>query len=156
MIELGSGSGIISIYASRKGAVVTAIDINKKAVRNTLENNERNQTRISVLESDLFDNLLPASFDWIIVNPPYYPVNPKNDEEYAWNCGADHQYFEKLFTGLSKFITPESQVLMILSDVCDLKAIFSISLSNGFKFEKILERKVWADGQNYLYWIKPI
>lgn len=153
-VEVGSGSGIISIYASKNGATVTAIDINKKAVKNTLENSEKNNTKITVLESDLFFNVLPTLFDWIVINPPYYPVNPKSEEEYAWNCGVNHQYFENLFGSLRKFTNRSSNILMVLSDVCDLKTIFAIASSHGYQFEKILERKVWADGQNYLYWIK--
>ena len=37
-LEVGCGSGIISILAAQKGADVTAIDINRKAVANTIEN----------------------------------------------------------------------------------------------------------------------
>ena len=153
-LEVGSGSGIISIFAAKKGARVTAIDINKKAVKNTFENSGRNSVKMDIITSDLFTNVPPGPFNWIVINPPYYPVNAKTEEEYAWNCGFDHQYFQKLFSGLGHFTTLESKVLMVLSDVCDLKTIFEIAAANRFAFEKISERKVWADGQNYLFWIK--
>ena len=154
-LEVGSGSGIISIFAAKNGAEVTAIDINSKAVKNTRENSEKNAVKISILESDLFSNVPPASFDWIVINPPYYPIDPKSEAEYAWNCGEDHQYFKSLFAGLGKFITNKTNILIVLSDVCDLQTIFSIGSEHGFSFKKISERKVWADGQNYLYWIMP-
>jgi release factor glutamine methyltransferase len=153
-LEVGSGSGIISIYAARQHANVTALDINKKAVRDTRENSRRNNAQVIVFESDLFTNVPPAQFDWIVINPPYYPVNPKNEEEYAWNCGANHQYFERLFAGLKSFSHQNTNTLMILSEVCDLNTIFDIAKRHGYHFEKILEKKVWADGLNYLYWIK--
>lgn len=153
-LELGSGSGLIAVYAAKKGAHVTAVDINRKAVRNTLENSNRNHTDVVVLESDLLDNVPPTLFDWVVLNPPYYPVDPANEEEYAWNCGVNHQYFVKLFSTLPTFISPQSHILMILSDVCDLQTIFALASANGFVFKKILERRVWADGRNYLYWIK--
>jgi release factor glutamine methyltransferase len=153
-LELGCGSGIISIYAAKKGAVVSAVDINKKAVHNTMMNSATNNVTIAVLQSNLFSNVSDIRFDWIVINPPYYPADPKNEAEFAWKCGAAHQYFHKLFADLGSFITGKSSVLMILSDVCDLKTIFSVAASHGFAFEKILQRKVWADGRNYLYWIK--
>jgi release factor glutamine methyltransferase len=153
-LELGSGSGLISIYASKKGADVTATDINKKAVKNTTVNSVKNQVKITAIESDLFDNIPVAAFEWIVINPPYYPVNPKTEEEHAWNCGEHHQYFERLFASIAKYVNSNSKILMILSDVCDLHKIFSIADANGFSFEKIMERKVWADGRNYLYWVK--
>ena len=155
-LEVGCGSGIISILAAQKGADVTAIDINRKAVTNTIENAARNTVKVQVTTSDLFDNVLPIRFDWIVINPPYYPADAKTEEEYAWNCGLNHRYFEKLFGRLGSFVTQESKILIVLSDVCDLKTIFAIAASNRFIFEKISERKVWADGRNYLFWIKPV
>jgi release factor glutamine methyltransferase len=155
-LELGCGSGIISIFAAKQGANVTAIDINQKAVDNTLSNSIKNDVNINVLESDLFSNVPAMCYDWIVINPPYYPVDPRNKDEYAWNCGLNHQYFYKLFKEIGSYITTKSQVLMILSDVCDLQTIFSIAASYGFAFEEILQQKVWADGQNYLFWVKAV
>jgi len=155
-LEVGCGSGIISILAGQKGADVTAIDINRKAVTNTIENAARNSVKVEATMSDLFDNVRPIRFSWIVINPPYYPADAKTEEEHAWNCGLNHQYFEKLFSRLGSFITQESKILIVLSDVCDLKTIFAIGAANRFIFEKISERKVWADGRNYLFWIKPV
>jgi release factor glutamine methyltransferase len=156
LLDLGCGSGIISIYSQRRGASVTAVDINQKAVRNTIENSIKNEVKISAFVSDLFGSIPQTLFDWIVINPPYYPADPKTEEENAWNCGKNHEYFEKLFTGLGNYITAESKVLMILSEVCDLKTIFEIASSKSFFFEKISQKKVWADGQNYLYFIRQI
>ena len=40
LLELGCGSGIISLFAASKGALVTASDINKKALK-ALENSAK-------------------------------------------------------------------------------------------------------------------
>jgi hypothetical protein len=56
---------------------------------------------------------------------------------------------------MKNYTTPESQVLMVLSDVCDLGKIESIARKNRWVFDKILEKSVWADGKNYLFWIMP-
>ena len=151
-LELGAGSGIISIRAAKRGARVTASDINTIAVGNIRENARANDVVIDVVHSDLFDKI-DSGFDWIVINPPYYPANPKKEAEYAWYCGEAHEYFEKLFATLGKVIHPESKILMILSDVCDLEKIFAIAAKHNFSFEKILEKNVWADGRNYLYFI---
>jgi release factor glutamine methyltransferase len=152
-LELGCGSGTISIFAAKKGAQVTASDINTKAVRDAAHNGLANGVTMQVVHSDLFASI-DQRFDWIVINPPYYPAQPKQEEEYAWYCGEEHEYFETLFSDLKKFTYPESKVLMILSDVCNIDTIFSIARRNGLRFEKILEKNVWADGRNYLFWIK--
>src|SRR5690349_10739303 len=45
-LELGCGSGIISVSAALKGAQVTASDINPKAVENVLLNANKNRVEI--------------------------------------------------------------------------------------------------------------
>ncbi len=153
-LELGCGSGIISVLASQKGAEVTSSDINSKAIENVLLNAKKNHVEVDAIHSDLFNQLPDTKWDWIIINPPYYPADPSNEAEYAWYCGQEHQYFKNLFQNLSSRTHSESYVLMILSEVCDLEKIFSIASDKHFMFEKIEEKKVWVDGKNYLFWIR--
>ena len=58
------------------GMDMTAVDISKKALCYANQNNQKNQTNVTFLESDLF-SMLPASqkgtFDFIVSNPPYIP-----------------------------------------------------------------------------------
>ena len=56
-LELGCGSGIISLLASRKGAFVTATDINNIALDYLKKASFENQLKIDVINSDLFKNL---------------------------------------------------------------------------------------------------
>ncbi|MEQ8362505.1 MAG: methyltransferase [Cyclobacteriaceae bacterium] len=155
-LELGSGTGIISVSAALKNANVTAVDISHVAVQNTILNRTDNKVNFTVLHSDLFENLNPTRFDWIVINPPYYPANPQTEAEYAWYCGDNHQYFRKLFSQLLKFTHEETKVLIVLSEVCDLKEIFSFAQNNNLVLEKIYEKKVWVDGFNYLFLAKSI
>ncbi|HEY3403564.1 MAG TPA: methyltransferase [Ohtaekwangia sp.] len=155
-LELGSGSGFLSIVAARMGALVTACDINPNAVNDTRLNAQSNKVHLDVIESDLFNSIPQQTFDWIIINPPYYPADPKSDEQHAWYCGLHHQYFEKLFGSMNRYITPESKILMVLSDVCDMEKIKAIALQHHWTFDKILEKNVWADGKNYLFWIRAL
>jgi release factor glutamine methyltransferase len=154
LLELGCGSGIISVMTAKMGAVVTATDINAMAVDNALTNATHNQASIQVIHSDLFHSIPVEAYDWIVVNPPYYPADPHDDAAYAWYCGRNHEYFLRFFSSLARYITDRSKTLMVLSDVCDLPLIFSIAGDHGFHFEKIEERGVWIDGKNYLYWVK--
>ena len=53
VLEIGCGSGIISMHLAQRGNVVTAIDINPKAVEATKFNSKENDLEIEVLEGDL-------------------------------------------------------------------------------------------------------
>jgi release factor glutamine methyltransferase len=150
-LELGCGSGIISLFAASKGANVTASDINQIAIDELKEASSKNEIPANVVYSDLFDNLSDASFDYIIINPPYYPKAPKSDKERAWFCGENFEYFEKLFSQLPTHIAPNTW--MILSEDCEIEHIKSLASKNGLSFELILQKSVVKE-KNYIFSIQ--
>lgn len=155
LLELGCGSGIISIYAANKGAIVTATDINVTALEYLKKSVEENKVALEVLESNLFEKLENKKFDYIIINPPYYPKNPKSVKEKAWFCGENFDYFEMLFMQLPKFLSDINQTYMILSEDCELEKIKAIALKNEIAFELILEKKVLAE-KNYIFKLQKL
>lgn len=150
VLELGAGSGLISIYCARKNAITTASDINPTAIKNIEINVQANNVQVETVESDLFDNIAIRNFDYIVINPPYFPKNPKTEKEYAWFCGNDFEYFKKLFSQLNNYKTNETFVLMILSEDCDIKRITSIANENNFKMGIVFQKKVFGEA-NYIF-----
>jgi release factor glutamine methyltransferase len=74
-LEIGSGTGAISVFAIINGAKhVTAIDINPAAVKNTKENAKLNEVKdkITVLQGDIYSPLSEDDkFDTIFWNTPF-------------------------------------------------------------------------------------
>ncbi|MDY8138858.1 methyltransferase [Aquimarina sp. 2201CG5-10] len=153
LLELGCGSGIISLYASKKGAQVTATDINPKALDYLKKAKDKNNLQADILYSDLFDQLTNRYFDYIIINPPYYPKTPKTIKEKAWFCGEDFEYFKKLFTQLPNHMTTTSIVYMILSEDCEIDQIKEIVFTTNLDLNLVLEKKVVGE-KNYIFQIK--
>lgn len=149
-LELGCGCGIISVVAAKKGAWVTSSDINQTALDTLRKSAEDNYVTMDIVYSDLFENLAGRTFDYIVINPPYYPKEPKTVAENAWYCGQNFDYFEKLFPQLSRFITPTNSVYMILSEDCDLKKIKSIAAKRHIHFGLALEKKT-AGERNFIF-----
>jgi release factor glutamine methyltransferase len=129
VLELGAGSGLVSFFLARQGAIVTASDINPVAVQALKENAKANGITISAVESDLFNNIVVSDFDLMIINPPYYAAERKSIADHAWYCGKDFEYFHQLFTHLGHCeMLP--QIIMILSEDCNMNRISKIATTH--------------------------
>lgn len=149
-LELGAGSGLIAFSAAKRGAVVTATDINPMAIAYLKENSRRNNFQIEIIPSDLFGDIPQRYFDFIAINPPYYKKNPETLKEYAWYCGENGEYFHNLFGSLAQYINKSSTVLIILCDGCDLEMVFNIAHQNKFHLNCVYSKKNLVE-QNFIY-----
>ena len=154
VLELGAGSGFLSVYASKQGAQVTATDISNQAVAGIRKNASDNDVSIEVIQSDLFEHIPRQEFDLVLINPPYYPREPKNESEHAWYCGTEHEYFQRLFAQLSERIEQLHEVVMILSEDCRLDTIQSMAEKAGLQMERFHSVRKWAE-RNDLFHIRP-
>jgi release factor glutamine methyltransferase len=155
LLEIGGGSGLIAIHCAKQEALVTVTDLSKKAIMVIEENCVLNNVAPKIILSDLFQDVPLQQFDWIVINPPYYANEPKNEAELAWHCGKDFDYFKKLFQGLRSYMRNTTKVVMVLTLGCDLKRIFSIAENYGFQLNAIGEQAVLFDGKDFLFEIKP-
>ena len=153
VLELGAGSGMISLFAARNGAVVTASDINPLAIESIQTSLEKNKLNGSLLLSDLFQNIPIQIFDFVLINPPYYPKTPQNFQEMAFFCGANFEYFEKLFQQMGDYMNEHSKVLMILSEDCDTDKITAIASINHFELNVVHKTKALGE-LNFIFEIR--
>lgn len=155
LLELGAGSGLIAMYASRQGSIVTASDINPVAIQYLFKNAEANKIKLDIIKSDLFENIADQRFDWIVINPPYYKKHPSTYQEHAWFCGENGEYFTKLFEGLQNYIHKGSEVIMVLCDGCDIEMIRQIAKQHSFSLQCRHSRITLVE-KNYIFSIIPI
>jgi len=73
VLELGVGSGVISVLCAKRNANVTAIDISEKAVINTIINAHLHNVKVNVKLGNLFTPVFGERFDIILANLPYLP-----------------------------------------------------------------------------------
>ncbi|MCW8810880.1 MAG: methyltransferase [Ignavibacteriaceae bacterium] len=155
ILELGAGSGLISIYTSKRGGFVTASDISLTAFYNIEKNMKMNDANVEVVHSDLFEQVPQIRYDYIIINPPYYKKTPTSQKEFAWFGGDDFQYFRKLFSQLGNFYFENTNVIMILSDEAEIEMIKSIATEYRFLMEEIFQKKIWGE-VHFIFKIKSM
>lgn len=148
LLEIGSGSGAVSLTAASCGAKVTAIDISSMAVYATRRNAVLNDLEVDVRASDLFGGVDEA-FDVIVVNPPYFRHDPDSELDHAFHAGAGFQYFHRLFGELGDHVRPGGTVLMALAEGCDA-AIGEIAEQYGCRLE-LHDRSMSLLQWNYVF-----
>ncbi len=125
LLEMGCGSGLISVHAAKLGANVTAVDINPEAVECTRQNANRNGVRVKVRESDLFQNV-GGYYDVIAFNPPYLPTETRSTSwiEKSWSGGEEGSETAIAFLGQAwRFLAPGGRVYLALSSIGGLMSV---------------------------------
>lgn len=143
VLELGAGNGRLALNCSRAGAQVTASDINPVAIDSLQKSAVRNELALAVILSDLFASITKDHFDYIFINPPYFPRQPKNDQERAFLCGEDFEYFKQLFKQLTAY--HKSTIFMILTNACDLDSIATIAEQHGSQMQLGSMTNSWGE-----------
>ena len=147
ILEIGCGSGIISIHCAKNGANVTAVDINQNALNLTKRNAEKNNISLNIKKSDLFDSI-KEDFDVIIFNPPYLPKTDNMEIDDRWDGGKKgDETLVKFLSIAKKYLKEDGRIYICYSDKAPLDRINKIiekdyrkisEKSKRFRFEKII------------------
>src|SRR3989344_1188950 len=92
LLEIGVGTGIISLFCAKRGAKVVGTDINPDAVKNCKFNARKWNVRIDCRKGDLFKPIKKnEKFDFIFWNHPFtYSNTPP--KEMLLKAGFDYKY----------------------------------------------------------------
>ena len=156
VLEIGCGSGILSLAAARAGAIVTAIDLNPEAVICSRDNASRNNLaqQVTVHVSDQFQAINEVRFDLVFSNPPYYTGSVSDISSHAWMGGINLEFFKTFAGNLGAHLSIGGNALMILSEDADIGAIRAIFQNSGFAMDEIDTRRLRFE-QFFIYKIVP-
>lgn len=111
VLDVGCGSGVITVFAAAKSAHVTAIDISPQAIENTQLNCRNHQlTNVEVLKSDMY-SAVSGTFDYILSYPPLFQGSFASQDR-QW-CTSNH-FVEELFRGAAQHLNEDGKLLVLL------------------------------------------
>jgi len=123
VLEMGCGTGLISVHCACAGAKVTAADINPKAVECTRRNALRNGLWVDALISDMFSKV-EGRFDLVLFNPPYLAVEESGLLEKAWSGGEKGtEVVERFLSSVHGYLSKKGRLLVLLSSEMDSDAV---------------------------------
>ena len=138
VLEIGTGTGIVAMYASKLTDKITVTDINLDACRLAEDNFKANNIEnIEVLFGNLFCPVKSRKFDVILFNTPYLPT--KNDEvledniNYAFDGGLNGRKVIDLFLNeVENHLNDGGIVQMIQSSLSDVNKTIDEFDRKGF------------------------
>ena len=140
VLEIGGGSGLVSIFASRRANSVCVCDINPHAIKCMEANVKLNASNnISVIESDLFENI-EGFYDLILFNTPYLPVDKDEhvDDEYskAWDGGVDgRKVIDRFIKEAKRYLKDGGMIQLVQSSLSDNDKTLQMLTAEGFQAE---------------------
>ena len=123
ILDMGTGTGIIALHMAQQGAQVTATDIKRDAIINTLENARLNDIEIQVIQSDLFSKINDC-FDVITFNPPYLPHSFPRDASWDGGCKGIEVAVEFL-RDARHYLQKRGRIYMLLSTLGDIDKLIT-------------------------------
>ena len=130
LLELTTGTGIVSVCAGRLGWTGVACDLNPLAVANATANFSAHDVAFTAMGSDVFSGVPAATFDLIVANPPYLDGPVGDPLEHAF-FGSTH-FVEELFAGAPGHLTPAGSLLIAFAEWGDIEHFEQTGATGGF------------------------
>ena len=153
VLEIGTGSGIVAMYASKLTDNITVTDINFDACELARKNfKDNNIENIEILFGNLFEPVKNRKFDVILFNTPYLPTEDdeviEDNLNYAFDGGLNGRKVIDLFLNeVPNHLNDGGMVQLIQSSLSDnertldmldeLGFICEIAASEHYFFEDI-------------------
>jgi len=140
-LEIGTGTGIVALFAGLNGADVSATDINPDAVENARHNFKNYGIDAKIYCGDMYDPLPEdAKFDFIFWNHPFNRGYDPN-EEILLKSGFDFQYksLERYISEAHLHLNPNGRFLLGTGNFALLSEIKLIAVKYKYKM-KLLEK----------------
>ena len=142
VLDVGTGSGIQALVASKNAKNVLGVDINPEAEKLARKNAKNNGIKnIAYRESNLFENV-NGKFDLIVFNPPYIPVDDKIKGAEQWSAGENLELIKRFVKNVKKHLKENGKILFLISSVTGLKEIEEFFKKQGFSIEVIKKKKI--------------
>ncbi|WP_019926075.1 methyltransferase [Nocardia sp. BMG111209] len=124
VLDVGTGSGVLTVAALRSGAGrVTAMDISRRALLSVWLNSLRWWGRVELLHGDIRHTHPRGRYDLVLANPPYVPACAADDVRRAaraWAAGpTGRSVLDPLCRLLPRLLRESGAGLIVQSALAD-------------------------------------
>ena len=166
LLEMGVGSGMISINLSNKVKKIYAVDVDaesidfvkeelKKINKQKLNEAQRPIKNITLVKSDLFTNVSKElRFDLIAFNPPYLPDDKKIEKIISLHGGKQgNEIIIKFLEQAKEFLSLEGEIILLFSSFSKRNIILKKAKELDYSYKLIAKKRIFFE-QLYVYCFK--
>jgi tRNA1Val (adenine37-N6)-methyltransferase len=119
ILDIGSGTGLLSLMAAQENpnALIDAIEIDPDAATQSQQNFQGSpwKERLTSIQGDVKQIVLPAKYDLIISNPPFFENDLKSDAaKRNLALHSDALSLEELLTAIKNNLTDAGRFAVLL------------------------------------------
>jgi len=146
VLDLGTGSGVLAILASKLGARnVVATDVSDRAIKVAKRNAEINGVEIDFRVGDLFNPVRGELFDMIICNPPMTP-SPTQLRRFTWGGIDGRLILDKVIDEAPSHLRRNGRLILPVISLAGIGRTYQALLGGGF-IPKMLDYRVHPFGK---------
>ncbi len=152
VLDMGTGSGIQAIAASKRAKSVMAVDIDRDALEEAKRNAKKERARIHFARSDLFSNV-KKKFDVIIFNPPYLPQDRGIVDPAIYGGGRGYETIQRFIESVNGFLKENGIILLLFSSLSKKDKVDSF-IEDAALEKELLDEKPFFFEKLYVYKIE--
>lgn len=144
-LDMGAGSGILGFEAAKIGFSVTLIDINPAAIEYMNLLVQADELPVSVIESDLFEQVPRQQFDAIVFNTPYLPAETGFSDMALHGGKNGHETACRFLRQAKNYLKPSGQILLLTSSLAQPEYIEQAAWDEGYSCELIALKSLFFE-----------
>ncbi|NCN99062.1 hypothetical protein COU62_01505 [Candidatus Pacearchaeota archaeon CG10_big_fil_rev_8_21_14_0_10_35_219] len=145
-LDMGSGSGILAESCMKaRASSVTVVDISPKVIEYIKA--KFNDDKIKIVKSNLFSKI-KGRFDLIIFNPPYLPLDSREDKKsrLATTGGKKgDELIQRFLKQAQIHMHSDSVILLLLSSLTPRKRIINLLSQQNLSYKSIAKKKLFQE-----------
>ena len=136
-LDMGTGCGVLGIFAALRGYRVTAVDVVPEAVSCARANALLNEVPVELLLGDLFAPVEGLSFDLVLFSLPKFRGTPNSTFETSWRSP---DVIDRLAAGLPAMLKPGGTAYFVLTSHGDCDSMLDGLARSGLAVERLFWR----------------
>lgn len=154
VLELGCGSGILSLIVAQKAKQVIGVDTNILAIENSNLNAALNRVcNVIFFEGDGYNPVQGQQFDLIFSNPPFYWSSESKEDTSV--CVVPHPetpLIYKMIKGIHLYLKPEGKLFFVTSSFSENDQLEQIITTEALSFSRSILHRGAPGSQDIILW----